>query len=332
MKTISIIIVTYNSAATIGECLSSLQEETFTDFEVILVDNDSSDNTKQVTESIKSSASYPIKTFYSYSNLGFTGGNQLALPHAAGRYIALLNPDAMPDRQWLAELKQAMDSQVGVGICASKMIIHGTQLIDSAGDGYSTLFKGFKRGEGEDWQRFNHPEYVFGACAGAALYRRRMLEEIGFLDEDFFLIQEDTDLNFRAQLAGWKVYYVPSAIVYHKVRSSIGPMSDTAVYYTLRNTEFVKIKNVPFALLLRYLPELVLEMATEFIYFVIKHKKIRLYVQAKMNVLRFVPKMLKKRTVIMQNKKISNRHLGRIMQPMWRRDFLKSMVRKMLQG
>ena len=85
-----------------------------------------------------------------------------------------------------------------------------------------------------------------------------MLEQIGFLDTDFFLIHEDTDLNFRAQLAGWKVLYVPTAIVHHKVRSSIGIMSDMAVYYSLRNSELVRIKNVPFGVFLRCFPEFIL--------------------------------------------------------------------------
>ena len=124
-----------------------------------------------------------------------------------------------------------------VGICASKLIVYGTNIIDSAGDGFSTSLKGFKRGEGENATLYNKRENVFGACAGAAIYRRKMIEEIGFLDEDFFLILEDTDLNLRAQRHEWKVLYVPEAIVFHKVGYSIGNKSDKSYYYALRNNK-----------------------------------------------------------------------------------------------
>ena len=119
-------------------------------------------------------------------NLGFAGGNIEGLKHADGEYIALLNNDAAPDKNWLGELVMAMDSDPMVGICASKLIVHGSEIIDSAGDGFSTSLKGFKRGTGEKSFLYNKREFVFGACAGAALYRRKMIEEIGFLDEDFF--------------------------------------------------------------------------------------------------------------------------------------------------
>ena len=151
-----------------------------------------------------------------------------------------------PDEKWLEELVRQMDRDSRIGVCASKLMVYNSNRIDSAGDGYTRTLKGFKHGEGEESNKFNEQKFVFGACAGAALYRKEMLEQIGFLDEDFFLIHEDTDLNFSAQLAGWKVLYVPTAMVHHKVRSSIGIMSDMAVYYTLRNNEFVRIKNVPF--------------------------------------------------------------------------------------
>jgi hypothetical protein len=223
-----------------------------------------------------------------------------------------------------------MDSDPEVGICASKLIVHNTSITDSAGDGFSTALRGFKRGEGkrDHW----HRDYIFGACAGAALYRRKMIEEIGFLDEDFFLIYEDTDLNLRAQLYGWKVLYVPTAIVYHKVRSSIGPMSNTAVYYALRNSELVRIKNIPFAIFIRCFPQFTIGMLTEFIYFAIKHKHLRLYFKAKIDAIRMFPRLLKKRAAIMKNRKVSNKYLLSIMTPVWQKDFLVTKIKKFLHA
>ena len=93
---------------------------------------------------------------------------------------------------------------------------------------------------------------VFDACAAAVLYRRKMLDEIGFLDDDFFLYDEDTDLNFRAQLAGWKCVYVPGAVVHHVSNGTAGRLSDTHVYYHTRNLEFVWLKNMPLGLIVRF--------------------------------------------------------------------------------
>lgn len=332
----SIVVINYNGKEFIIECLKALERQAFKDFEVIVVDNNSADNSLyEIRSFLKGS---PLTTLVKLipldRNLGFTGGNIVGLKHANAdsKYIALLNPDANADSYWLQELIKAMESYPEVGICASKMIVYGTDVIDSAGDGYATLLKGFKQGEGDNSERFNRQEYVFGACAGAALYRRKMLDEIGFFDEDFFLIHEDTDLNFRAQLSGWKVLYVPRAIVCHKVRSSIGHMSDTAIYYTLRNSECVWIKNLPLLVFIRCLPGFIVRMITEFIYFAIKHKRLRLYFRAKVDVLRALPGMLKKRAVLMKNRKVTNGYLISIMTSVWRKDFLRAKIKKFIYG
>ena len=326
---VSILIVTYHSATTIKDCLLSLQEQTFTDFEVIVVDNNSTDNTKKMIDSVNKGLSYPIATFYLTENLGFAGGNQYAFERAHGNLIALLNPDTVAERNWLGEISEAMISRVEVGICASQLVARDTGLIDAAGDGYSTSLKGIKQGEGRPRGEFNKHRYIFGACAGASLYRRAMLEEIGFFDKDFFLIHEDTDLNMRAQLMGWKAFYVPTAVVYHRVGSSIGVMSDIAVYYALRNTELVRIKNIPAALLLRYSLLLLVFAFLEFFYFALLHRKISLYAKAKMAALRMVPETLKKRTSIQKSKKTTNRHLVTMLTPVFDRQIITTKVRKL---
>lgn len=334
MPKVSLIVVNYNGKALVTGCLRALEEQGFRDFEVIIVDNDSSDGSLyEIQKFLEESPLLPfVKLIPLGRNLGFAGGNREGLKHACGEYVAFLNNDAEPDKNWLGELVKAMDSDPEVGICASKMIVYGTEMLDSAGDGFSTYLRGFKRGEGKASSLFNRVEYVFGACAGAALYRRKMIEEIGFLDEDFFLIHEDTDLNFRAQLFGWKVLYVPTAIVYHKVRSSIGKMSDIAVYYTLRNSEFVRIKNVPLALFISCFPEFIMGMVTEFIYFAIKRKHLKLYCKAKIDAIRMLPRMLKKRAMIMKSRKVSNKYLLSIMTPIWQKEFLGTKIKKFLYG
>jgi len=327
---VSLIVINYNGRDFVVNCLKALEGQLLKEFEIVLIDNGSSDNSvDEIERFLKASPLISsVKLISLNNNVGFAGGCLEGLRHAHGKYIALLNNDTEPDERWLEELTKAMDSDPNVGICASKMIVHGTDIIDCAGDGFSTALKGFGEGEGQKGFLYNEKRYVFGACGGAALYRRKMIEEIGFLDGDFFLIHEDIDLDFRAQLNGWKVLYVPTAIVHHKVRSSIGHMSDMAVYYTLRNSEFVRMKNIPLAIFIRYFPEFIIGMLTEFIYFAIKHRHPMLYFKAKIDAIRMLPRMLKKRAVIMKNRKVSYRYLLNIMTPLWKKDFLLTKIKK----
>ena len=334
MKTVSVIIVNYNGDGSVLDCLKSLERQDFKDFEVLIVDNASADNS--LDEIVRFLKREPLGSITKLvpleTNRGFGGGNAEALKLAGSEYIALLNNDTAPDKEWLGKLVRQMELDPQVGICASKLISDGSNVIDSAGDGFSTCLRGFKRREGKAASLFNREEHVFGACAGAALYRRKMIDEIGFLDEDFFLIHEDTDLNLRAQLHDWKVLYVPTAIVYHKVRSTIGPMSNPAVYYTLRNSELVRIKNIPWAVFLRCLPEFFIGIVTEFFYFAIKHRRLKLYFKAKIDAIRMLPCMLKKRSVIMKNRKVSNTYLLNIMTPVWQKNFFATKIKKFLHA
>jgi len=328
LKKVSIIVVNYNGKNQLEACLKSLVVQSFDDVEIIFVDNASSDNSIEYVRDV-----YPNIMALSLSeNKGFAGGNLEGLKHAGGQYIMLLNNDTEVAGDCISNLVSLLDGSSDIGICAAKMVVYGTNIIDSAGDGYSTLLKGFKRGEGKHAEAYDTEEYVFGACAGAALYRREMLEEIGFFDEDFFLIHEDTDLSFRAQLAGWKVMFVPTAAVRHKVRSTIGHMSDMAIYYTLRNSEFVRIKNVPLGLFLRCLPAFVGGTISEFVYFVLRHGKLMLYLKAKRDVIKNLKTMLGKRRKIMKMKKVSNKYLYSLMTPIWNREFFSMKINKFFHG
>ncbi len=331
---VSVIIVNYNGIRVIRDCLRSLEKQTFEDFEVIVVDNGSSDGSLEYLNryALGDCLPKPIKVISVSRNSGFSEGNRLGFLQSSRQFIALLNNDTEPAEDWLKQLVLALQKNPDIGICASKLITYEKGTIDSAGDRFTMLLKGDKRGEGYSANQYVTEEYVFGACAGAALYRRKMFDEIGFLDDDFFLIHEDTDLNIRAQLAGWRVIYVPTAIVRHKVRSSIGEMSDTAVYYSLRNCEFVRIKNIPFPVFLRCLPWFITSEISEFVFFALKNKRFSLYFKAKIDALKLIPLMLKKRKLIMKNKKVSNKYIISILTPVWEEDFLLSKLRKFFHG
>ncbi|MBI5074866.1 MAG: glycosyltransferase family 2 protein [Nitrospirae bacterium] len=325
MKTVSLIIVNYNGLHLLKECLASLRLQTFRDFEIIVVDNASRDGSAEYI-----AANFPeVKLVVLPRNIGFGGANNEGLKQAEGEFIALLNNDAEADRDWLRKLADAIAGNPAVGICASKMLVYGTQIIDSAGDGFATNLKGFKRGEGLSADQYSQEEFVFGACAGAALYRKKMLDEIGFFDESFFLLHEDTDLNLRAQLAGWKVLYVPSALVHHKVRSSIGTMSDLAVYYTLRNSELVRLKNVPACLFFRCSPACIIGMIADFLFFAVRYRKVKLYMQAKSDVLKNLRLIGGSRKKIMQLKKADISYLHRMMTPVWSKEFFRQKAGKL---
>lgn len=325
---VSVIIVNYNGRKLLTSCLESIYAQSFQDIEVIVVDNGSQDGSVEyIRENFPDTLSVSLT-----NNIGFPGANNEGLRHAAGDYILLLNNDVEMSKDCITNLYAAMETDHATGICATKMLVAGTDLIDSAGDGFSSNLKGFKRGEGKPAHLYNEGEYVFGACAGAALYRKKMIEEIDFLDEDFFLIYEDTDFNVRAQLAGWKVKYVPSAVVHHKVRSTIGHMSDTAVFYSLRNSELNRIKNIPSWVFIRCLPAYILGTFLEFLYFVVRHGKLRLYVKAKLDAIKLLPKMLQKRKKILAARKVSNSYLLGIMTPILSRAFFLAKGKKFLHG
>lgn len=332
MTKVSIIIVNYDRPFLTVDCLNALEKQIFTDFEVVIVDNGSPKESVKILEKHFKQKHLNLK--YKFlpinRNLGFSGGNNAGLEYAKGEFVALLNNDTEPHQNWLQELVKSMIACPDIGICASKILVHGTEIIDSAGDGFVRSLKGFKRGEGERSDIFCRKELVFGACAGAALYRKKMIDQVGFLDEEFFLIHEDSDFNFRAQLAGWKVLYVPTAIVYHKVRSSIGRWSDLEVYYTLRNSYLVKIKNAPIGLLAVCLPEILAATITEFIYFVIKHKRALLYFRAIGGALILLPNMLKKRKLNLHSRKSSNKYLRSMMEPIFCKGLLRAKLKKLL--
>ncbi len=181
---ISAIVVNFNGRRFIGKCLESILNQSYGVHEVIVVDNASDDGS---VEHLKEH--FPgIKVIRLRENIGFAGANIEGLKHADGEYIMLLNNDAEAGKDCLAGLAAAMKSNPAVGICASKVLVHGQEVIDSAGDGFATNLRGFERGRGRPSNSYNEEEEVFGASAGAALYRRAMIEEIGFLDSDFFLI------------------------------------------------------------------------------------------------------------------------------------------------
>ena len=244
----SLIIVNWNGRDLLEDCLPSLEYQTITAEEIIVVDNGSNDDSVEFLK-----ISFPsVKVVTLDKNYGFAKANNIGIRLASGSRIALLNNDTVVDSQWLEELNHALDNHPEVGFCASKMLMYrDPNIIDSAGDMLG-IARAYKRGHRkQDGTEFNEPAFVFGACAGAALYRREMLADIGLFDETFVTNLEDVDLSFRAQLAGYKCIYVPTAVVYHKVGETKRRIS-WIDRLTHRNNRLMWLKNAPGLLLLKY--------------------------------------------------------------------------------
>jgi GT2 family glycosyltransferase len=219
-----------------------------------------------------------------------------------------------------------------VGICASKLLFEGGAAINSAGDGLTTAAVGFNRGLAVESARFNHPERVFGACGAGVLYRRAMLDDIGFLDPDFFLYDEDTDLSFRAQLTGWKCVYVPDAIMVHKANATAGRLSDAHVYYHTRNLEFVWLKNMPAGIMFRFAHHKLFQEIGSFCYLCLRHRQWRPFFRAKRDALKMLRPIWKKRRTVQARRRVSNAYIRSLMTSMFTLDFAWQKMRQLIKG
>lgn len=310
----SVIIVNWNGAHHLPGCLESLMNQTYRDFEVVVVDNGSMDNSVAYVKE-----HFPqVKLVCLDTNRGFTGGNWAGYEIAKGSFIALLNNDARAEPGWLGSLVSIMHSNPEVGICASRIIMDGSNMIDSAGDRFTTAFTGTKIGYRQPANLFDMPHAVQGGCAAAILYRRCMLDEIGFLDDDFFFNHEDTDLNLRAWLAGWKCSYVPDAIVYHKVSASIGHLSAKTIYYFSRNNEWVWLKNVPFSIMIILLPQRLIYELFSLLFYGFLSGHLLSFIKGKLDALKRITLILNKRKKIMPQIKLSHRKIVKELMPISR--------------
>lgn len=244
----SVVIPNWNGAHHLPVCLDALRAQTYRNLEVVVVDGASTDGSQELV-----AGQYPeVRLLALPRNLGLTGANNAGFRAAGGEILVSLNNDTEACPHFVEALVDALLAHPEAGMAASKMLLFDRRdTIHSAGDGYGVDGIPFNRGV---WQRdegqFDEPGWVFGGCGGAVAYRRAMLDEIGPFDESFFMYCEDVDLNWRAQLAGWRCWYTPGAVVYHKLSATGG--GPIASYYTGRNTLWVIAKNYPGALLRRH--------------------------------------------------------------------------------
>ena len=306
MYKISVIVLNWNGLQFLEACLSSLRKQTFREFETIVVDNGSTDQSVAYVRN-----NFPeVRLVELHKNMGFAGGNNAGYEVALGEWIVLLNNDTEAEPRWLEEIWKAAQENPGAGAIASKMLYFDERKrIDNCGFNVTragmTTDLGRSELDGIEWSR---PRSVFGPCGGAAAYRREMLRNIGFLDEELFIIFEDVDLAFRMQICGYACVLAPTAIVYHRYRQSLGKHPAGPVYFSQRNIELVYFKNMPAALMARYLPERFLYEVGAAIYF-LRHGAGIAFVKGKLAAIWHLPSILRKRSAIQKSRTLSNGQL-----------------------
>ncbi len=251
MPQISVLIINYNSGDRLMRCLAHLEAQTFTDFEVIVVDNNSNDGSESTVE--KS----PLKPtlIRAGNNLGFAQGNNLGAMSATGEWLAFLNPDAYADPDWLTELIDATNRYPDVDAFGSTQIdAANPEMVDGAGDVYHAFGIPYRGHFGQPFATLPPEGEVFAPCAAAALYRRKTFDALDGFDERFFCYGEDVDLGFRLRLAGGRCIQVASAHVHHEGSGVTGRHSDFTIYYGNRNRIWTFYKNMPGVLFWSLLP------------------------------------------------------------------------------
>ncbi len=249
---VSVIVVNFNKRDYLEKCFSSIAAQAYEPLEAILVDNGSTDDSAAFVKE-----AFPwVRVFALRENVGFARGNNVGITLAKGSLIATLNNDTEVMPGWVSEMVRAITSDARVGMCASKMLFMSSPgVINSTGIVVSRSGACWDRGMSEpDLGQYEEEGEVFGPCAGAAMYKREMLEEVGLFDEDFLAYMEDTDLAFRGQLAGWKCLYVPKAVVYHLGSGTAGYMTDFSIYHGNRNAVWNFVKNYRGLTFFRCLP------------------------------------------------------------------------------
>ena len=248
---VTIIIPNYNGLAFMEPCMKALDHQNFKDFSILVVDNGSTDG------SVEWLKEHGIPAVFLKTNTGFSGAVNVGIKKAATPYVILLNNDTKADPDYVGELVRAMEASPKIFSVSSRMIqMYHPDLMDDAGDMYSILGWAYQRGVGQPLERYDKPFKVFSACAGAAIYRRQVFEEIGYFDEMHFAYLEDIDVGYRAKLYGYDNVYCPTARIFHVGSGTSGSKYNSfKVKLAARNNVYLNYKNMPAGqLLLNALP------------------------------------------------------------------------------
>ena len=267
MREVSIVIPNYNGKHFLKDCLEAVFAQDIKDQEVIVVDNGSTDGSLEYLES------YPaVRVIVLDKNYGFCRAVNEGIKAADSEYVILLNNDTEVDKNFAKELLTAIKADQRIFSCSSKMIqFHNREFMDDAGDYYCALGWAFGRGKGGSVKNYEDETDVFAACAGAAVYRKELIEKLGYFDEAHFAYLEDVDIGYRARIHGYRNVYAPKAVVYH-VGSGFSGSTHNAfkVKLSSRNNIYLAYKNMPLLQILLNSPLLILGHVVKWLFFLKK--------------------------------------------------------------
>lgn len=311
-KKVSVVIPNWNGKHFLSGCLDSLANQSYKNLDVIVVDNGSKDGSVSFIKE-----NYPDVHLIEFdSNTGFSPAVNAGIRESQAPLIALLNNDTVVDPKWVEELVDALDAHPELGSVGCKMLSYEDHtILDGVGDGYRRGGLPGRIGHKErDTGRFDEERYILGACGGAAMYRKELFDDIGLFDEDYFAYLEDVDMALRAQSAGYKCLYVPSARVYHLGCGTTGGTgySPLVVRLSAQNNINTIVKNIPFPLLIKFLPQIAYWQAFYLAVVTIRGRQLLAWLHGSLVALLMLPKMLKKRAQIEARRTVSNEYLESI--------------------
>ena len=309
---ISIIIPNFNGKEHLKTCFDSIKNQTYKNYEIIFTDNNSADESVKFTEE-----NYPeINIIKLDHNTGFARAVNEGIKNSKGEYVLLLNNDTECDKFFLEEMLSGFKSET-TGSVACKMLNYSDRTkIDDAGDFIKFWCSRYARVHSvTDIGQYDNEEYIFGACAGAAIYKREVFDKVGLFDEDFFAYYEDVDFSFRMQLEGYKCYYNPKAVCYHKRGATTNSKMGFQTTLCEQNLIALRIKNYPAAMLLKRFPLFIFARIKRYFQFLTGHSfllftcAVKGYLKGIMK----IPESLSKRKKIQSKRKVSTEYIESIL-------------------
>ena len=310
---IRVVVLNWNGRRWLEGCLGALRQQTGCRFEVVVVDNASTDGSADfVRERFPECEVRALD-----ANVGFAAGNNAGASGATGPYLVFLNNDTEVEAGWLAALVGAAEGDASVGLVSSHVVfMDHPDIVDSAGDGYLRCGGAFKHRHGQRADRQSGNRDGFGACGAAFLIRRELFETLGGFDEDLFMVYEDVDLSYRARLRGARCVVASAALVRHAGSASLGRVSEQAVYYGQRNLEWTWIKNSPRAILWRSLPAHLLYDVAGLVGYA-RAGQLRAWLRGKLAACAGLPDVLRKRRDVQRAVTVDPEALWRLMDRDW---------------
>ncbi|WP_174614779.1 glycosyltransferase family 2 protein [Virgibacillus ihumii] len=280
MKKVAVHIVTFNSEDDIRACLEAVLEQSYPVHSIMVVDNDSHDQTCQVVKSFGGK----VALVENKANTGFTGGHNLAIRmNPDVDYVLVLNPDVTLHPDYIKAIVAEMEQDLSIGMATGKLYRDSeAKILDTTGINIKKNFRAYDRGSGEsDAGQYDSSTSIFGVSGAAAVYRKEMMDAVSigneFYDDHFFAYKEDIDVSWRANITGWKAVFVPDATATHErgwaVSKSRADISLKIRKHSYINRYYFMVKNCPRSTFIRYLPWLLVFELSQNIYIILKEPK-----------------------------------------------------------